>query len=314
MNDTGDRVAQLTSQLDTVSRRLALFESLFLCKRCGSIGHDREQCIAASGFDAAVDTDAFSTGVLDLRIGRAMPEEMWREVASWLPAKQIVQLVRINEFFCHVVWGKHADVQLWRRVGDIDAEIVHIRGSPKYSLLTAAMRPYRPPAPNSHILTLIAGRANPNVFCDRRPVLNLACRRGRIDIVRALIGAGAQFDRRFDYMHEIVRAPTTVAASLAVLELVVACPRADVDHVYNERETALATACRTMAKLEHARVLVKAGADIHRVVVMGGRSAVDTARMINTRAMDILLRPHVKVMPRVRRRRRPRPTTHESHE
>jgi hypothetical protein len=169
-------------------KRLESYEDLFLCVRCGEIGHDLKMCVGRCSGKGKVDkNDVFMHSKIDRRIIHRLPTDMWRTALTYLPARDIIPHVpRACKYLNEVVWGEHAGKLLWQETNDIE-------------------RVFRvacwDDAPTKHMLTLVSGGANVNATYDTfefgvygaTPLMQ-ACIGGHSNVVSTLIAAGASLD------------------------------------------------------------------------------------------------------------------------
>jgi Ankyrin repeats (many copies) len=86
-----------------------------VCRRCFSL-HTTESCVRASSSTVILDpSDVFMWSLIDSRIIRRLPTEIWQLLLSYLPVKDILpDLPLTNKYLCNeVVWGKWSGPLMW---------------------------------------------------------------------------------------------------------------------------------------------------------------------------------------------------------
>jgi hypothetical protein len=137
------------AELTRTKAELARYRKLFLCGRCGKVGHDTDECISEAG--GASDDDVFMHSRVDPRFYNALPPEMFMTAIAYLPIKSIVPSIpRSCKMLNAMVFDHPAGPLLWRDVADLNKPVFSGRR-------TALVRAVIGKAPMRHIKTLIVG-------------------------------------------------------------------------------------------------------------------------------------------------------------
>jgi hypothetical protein len=242
--------------IDELRARLRRFEDLFLCTRCDEIGHNSKSCLDLVHLNVAAD-DVFMQGRIDRRIIHRLPTVMWQVALTYLPASDIIPHVpRACKYMNYeVVWGEHAGKLLWTDIEFLDAAI------------TMACKQG---APIAHISALLAGGGVDMDVNDGLTTLFIASKHGHIDIVRALIAAGADPNHITCFNSPLIVASDNGHSSIVSTLLDAG---ANVNYTDENRQTAI-WGCK---HIDCVRILLDARADIS-IRDYKDRTALDIAR------------------------------------
>jgi len=291
-----DTIEDLKARLERTQKRLAIFEDLYLCKRCGSIGHDMETCMQESmpldeqGNPLEVDPDdVFIHSKVDRRIIDHLATEMWQLAMSYLPVHDVVPHVPRTCKYLNgeVVWGKWSGRLMWLEMAPgpegVDARVFKVWSGENPPSRTALIRACEKGAPVAHVSALLAGGAAERVNAVdryRQTALYLASERGDEGIVRALLGANAD-PNIADYAGSTPLMQASYCGHSAVVSaLIEAKPGAtlSVNHADIGGWTALMRAC-SENHVDCVRVLVAERARTDVTMRDGdGETALDIAR------------------------------------
>jgi ribosomal protein L32 len=279
MSNAIETIEDLKARLERTQKRLDMFEELYLCKRCGELGHASAACMKSSmPIGTEVDpNDVFLHSKVDRRIIDRLATVMWQLVLTFLPVHDVIPHVPRTCRYLNdeVVWSKSSGPLLWGEMapGTLDAVVCRF-GYYDTHRVTWLLRACDWGAPVAHVCALLSGGANVH-YVDHGgwTVLYWACRGGHDGIVRELLSSGADpsFSNRTGctlLQMAIYYGHSTVATTLIAAG-------ANIYSVDRNGKTALIWAC-IGNNIECVRILIAAGADVTMRDKLG-RTALDIA-------------------------------------
>lgn len=256
------------ADLARTKAELARYRRLFLCGRCGQVGHDTDECLAAAG--GASDDDVFMRSKVDPRFYTALPPEMFMTAFAYLSVKSIVpNIPRSCKLFNSMVFDHPAGPLLWREVADLNEKVFSVQK-------TAITRAVGGKAPMRHIKTLIVGGST-DVSIALAHGINMTIRDATIaELIRAKADPNIVYGTpaliRLAHSNRVTAAEMLLDAG------------ADI-HVYKNGRTPLGEAVRRN-NVYMVRMLIARGARVSDVLPLGYLHQAATDSRINQMLLD----------------------------